>query len=149
VTVTGSAYRGAMLTDADRALLSRPLHAYVATVAKPDRLPAPRPVWFDLTPEGDIQIFSTPTTARVARLRAVPRATAVVATPIGEPEHWVAVEGDVTLHDDGAGELAAKLAHRYWGEELDAAHAAVVDEWLRSELVRIVIHPTAVKRFAD
>lgn len=138
-----------MLTDADRALLSRPLHAFVATVAKPDRLPAPRPVWFDLTAEGDIQLFSSPSTARVARLRAVPRATAVVAAPTGEPERWVAVEGDVTLHSDGALELAETLAHRYWGDELAPEHQAVLDEWRGLEWVRIVIHPTAVKRSAD
>lgn len=136
-----------MFTEADRALLSRPLHAFVATVPRPDALPAPRPVWFELTPEEDIELFSFASTPRAVRLRADPRMSVVVAAPVGEPEAWVAIDGDASLHDDGAFDLAERLAYRYWGADL-SGHPGVLDEWRRTALVRIAIRPTAVSRSA-
>ncbi|GAA0572525.1 pyridoxamine 5'-phosphate oxidase family protein [Paractinoplanes ferrugineus] len=135
-----------MLRDDDLVLLSRPLHAFLTVAPRDDRWPAPRPVWFGVSAEGNLEMFSDPGAPKVARLREQPRASVVVAAPTGEPEHWVAVEGPVTLHDDGA-DLAARLADRYY-DMTDPAHRELVAEWRAGGMVRIVLHPEKVNRFA-
>lgn len=111
-----------------------------------DRWPAPRPVWFELTSEGEVQIFSFASTPRVARLREHPRASIVVAAPVGEAEQWVSLEGPAAIHDDGAFELAERLAARYYADEPDKL--AVLEEWRDAGLVRIVITPDRVQRYS-
>lgn len=136
-----------MLIDADLALLRRPLHAFVSTVARLGQLPAPRPVWFELADDGQIGLFSFASTPRVAQLRIDPRLGIIVAAPTGEPEAWVAIDGEATLHADGAFELAERLARRYWGDDL-VGKANTLDAWRRAELIRIAVRPTAVRRSA-
>lgn len=59
----------------------------------------------------------------------------------------MSVTSRVTVEEDGAGDLAARLAGRYW--DLDNPDLkAVVDQWLVSDLVRIVITPDKVARYA-
>lgn len=135
-----------MITDDDRRLLIRPLLAMITVAPKGDRWPAPRPVWFEVTDAGDIQIFSFANSPRVDRLREQPRASVVVAAPVGEPEHWVALEGSVEMTPDGAFDLATRLGAHYWGEDAPA-NQHLLDEWGESELVRIVVHPERVQRF--
>src|SRR5688572_16774558 len=136
-----------MFRDEDRTLLARPLYAFLTVAPREDRWPAPRPVWFELTGDGDLQMFSVPDAPKLDRLRARPRASVVVAAPPGEPEHWVAVEGTVTLHDDGGADLAARLADRYW-DKTDATRRQVVDDWRSGGVVRIVVHPEVVNRLS-
>jgi hypothetical protein len=52
-----------------------------------------------------------------------PRASIVVAAPVGEVERWVSVAGRATVEPDGAHDLA--------------------EDW-----VRVVIHPQSVSRYA-
>jgi len=138
-----------MFRDEDRALLARPLYAFLTVAPVGDRWPAPRPVWFEMTSDGDLQLFSLPDAPKVDRLRERPRASVVVAAPPGEPEHWVAVEGRVTLHDDGGSELAVRLAERYWDlSDPNPEHQQLLDEYRTGDLVRIVVHPERVNRFA-
>ena len=134
-----------MFTDDDRALLSRPLHAFLTVAPRGDRWPAPRPVWFELGEDGTVQMFSDPSAPKLARLREQPRASVVVAAPVGEPEHWVSIEGSVTLHDEGGAELGARLAERYY-DMGDPKHRELVDSWLASGMTRIVLHPERVNR---
>ncbi|MGH8967522.1 MAG: pyridoxamine 5'-phosphate oxidase family protein, partial [Actinomycetes bacterium] len=76
------------LTTEDLEFLRRPLHGFLSVAAGP--VPAqPRPVWFEATDEGTIQLFTGPATLKVRRLRRDPRASIVVAAPVGEPERWV------------------------------------------------------------
>src|SRR5690606_1988629 len=84
------------------------------TVAAGPTPPQPRPVWFELADDGTVQLFTGPGTLKVRRLREDPRASIVVAAPVGEREHWVAVSGPVTVEHDGGHDLAARLAARYW-----------------------------------
>ncbi|MBM2614734.1 pyridoxamine 5'-phosphate oxidase family protein [Actinoplanes sp. LDG1-06] len=135
-----------MLSDDDLALLSRPLYAFLTVAPGAGRWPAPRPVWFGLSAGNDIEMFSDPGAPKVQRLRDEPRASVVVAAPAGEPEHWVSVEGEVTLHDDGA-DLAARLADRYY-DMTDPAHQQLLASWQASGMVRIVLRPLRVNRFA-
>ena len=128
-----------MFTERDLEVLTRPLFAMITAIPDAGGIPAPRPVWFEVA--GDtVQIFSLTSSPRVRRLESDPRASIVVSAPMGEPEHWVAVEGAVTVTTDGAHELADRLSARY--REPDK-----LDDWSGMDLVRIVLTPTKVRRF--
>ena len=136
-----------MFRDEDLTLLTRPLYAFLTVAPHGDRRPAPRPVWFEVTDQGDLQMFSVPEAPKLDRLREQPRASVVVAAPAGEPEHWVSVEGPVTLHDDGGLELADRLAERYWNFS-DPNHEKWLAEWRTGGVVRLVLHVEKVNRFS-
>jgi hypothetical protein len=130
------------LTPDDLEFLRRPLHGFL-TVAGAQ----PRPVWFEATDDGTIQLFSEPDAPKVRRVRRDPRASIVVASPVGERERWVSVEGRVSVEPDGAHELAARLAARYWNLD-DPVRAADLETTLKADQVRLVIHPETVRRAA-
>ncbi|AGZ40246.1 pyridoxamine 5'-phosphate oxidase family protein [Actinoplanes friuliensis] len=136
-----------MFRDGDLELLGRPLYAFLTVAPKGERWPAPRPVWFEVTTEGDLQMFSLPDSPKVDRLRENPRASVVVSAPTGEPEHWVSVEGTVTLHDDGGPELTTRLAGRYWDVD-DPKIQKLLQEWRDGGVVRLVLHPEKVSRYS-
>ncbi|MFI2364593.1 pyridoxamine 5'-phosphate oxidase family protein [Promicromonospora sp. NPDC019610] len=136
----------ASLTADDLELLRRPLYGYLSVAAGP--VPAqPRPVWFEATADGTIELFTGPNTLKVRRLSSDPRASLVVAAPVGERERWVSVAGRVTVEHEGAHDLARRLASRYW-DLTDPVRAAQLAEILAEEQVRLVIHPDSVSRFA-
>ncbi|MFS0704385.1 pyridoxamine 5'-phosphate oxidase family protein [Cellulomonas sp. 179-A 9B4 NHS] len=132
------------LTEADRELLRRPLHGFF-TVASGPVPPQPRPVWFELADDGTLQLFTGPDALKVRHLRRDPRASMVVAAPVGEREHWVAVSGPVTIEPEGAHELAARLAARYWDLD-DPVRARDLEGLLAEDYVRLVLHPEQVRR---
>jgi nitroimidazol reductase NimA-like FMN-containing flavoprotein (pyridoxamine 5'-phosphate oxidase superfamily) len=133
------------LTAEDLEFLRRPLHGFLSVAAGP--VPAqPRPVWFEATADGTIQLFTGPDTLKVRRLRRDPRASIVVAAPAGERERWVSVAGRTTVEPDGAHDLAARLAARYW-DLGDPVRAGDLAEILAEDQVRIVIHPETVRRY--
>jgi nitroimidazol reductase NimA-like FMN-containing flavoprotein (pyridoxamine 5'-phosphate oxidase superfamily) len=134
------------LTPEDRDFLARPLHGFLS-VAAGALPPQPRPVWFEATAEGTIQSFTGPDSVRVRRLRRDPRASIVVAAPTGERERWVSVAGRATVETDGAHDLAARLAARYWDLE-DPVRAGQLAEILADDWVRVVLEPDDVRRFA-
>jgi hypothetical protein len=63
----------AALTDADRALLDRPLYGLLTIPPGAVRLPAPRPVWFEVTASGDVQLFSGADALEIRRLEGDPQ----------------------------------------------------------------------------
>ena len=133
------------LTTEDLEFLSRPLYGFLSVAAGP--VPAqPRPVWFEATAEGTIQLFTGPDSLKVRRLRRDPRASIVVAAPVGERERWVSVAGRTTLEPDGAHDLCARLAARYWDLD-DPTRADDLAEILATDQVRLVIHPETVSRY--
>jgi general stress protein 26 len=130
------------LTAEDLEFLQRPLHGFLSVAAGP--IPAqPRPVWFEATAEGTVQLFTGPDTLKVRRLRRDPRASIVVAAPVGERERWVSIAGSVTVELDGAHDLAS----RYWDLD-DPIRAADLAGILAEDQVRLVIHPETVNRYA-
>ncbi|NEW73524.1 pyridoxamine 5'-phosphate oxidase family protein [Streptomyces rhizosphaericus] len=133
------------LTAQDLEFLRRPLHGFLS-VAEGPVPPQPRPVWFEATGEGTIQLFTAPDSLKVRRLRRDPRASIVVAAPVGERERWLAVAGRVSVESDGAHELCARLAARYWDLD-DPARANDLAEILATEQIRLVIHPETVSRY--
>jgi hypothetical protein len=68
------------LTAQDLEFLQRSLYGFVSVAAGPVP-PKPRPVWFEATAEGTIQLFTGPDTVKVRRLRRDPRASIVIAAP--------------------------------------------------------------------
>ncbi len=136
----------ASLTAGDLEFLQRPLYGFFSVAAGP-RPPQPRPVWFEATEAGTIQLFTGPDTVKVRRLKDDPRASLVVAAPVGERERWVSVAGRTSVESDGAHDLAARLAARYW--DLDnPGRAKDLAEILAEEQVRLVLHPDKVSRFS-
>jgi general stress protein 26 len=134
------------LTADDLEFLERPLHGFL-TVAQGPQPPQPRPVWFEATADGTIQFFTAPDSLKIRRLRRDPRASIVVAAPVGERERWVSVAGRTTVETDGAHDLCSRLAARYWHLD-DPVRAADLAAILADDQVRVVIHPEAVHRYA-
>ncbi|OLT05530.1 pyridoxamine 5'-phosphate oxidase [Pseudonocardia sp. CNS-004] len=132
------------LTAEDVEFLRRPLHGFLTMAAGPTP-PQPRPVWFEVTDEGTVQLFTGPGTAKIRRLRRDPRASLVVAAPVGEQERWVSVAGPATVEPDGGHDLAARLAARYWDLD-DPARADDLAGIMADEYVRLVIRPETVNR---
>ncbi|RLK61999.1 pyridoxamine 5'-phosphate oxidase family protein [Actinokineospora cianjurensis] len=134
------------LTADDLEFLQRPLHGLLSVAAGP--VPAqPRPVWFEATTDSTIQLFTGPETLKVRRLRRDPRASLVVAAPVGERERWISIAGTVTIDPDGAHDLAARLAARYWDLD-DPTRATDLAALLAEDQVRLVLHPETIHRFA-
>ena len=95
----------ASLTTEDLEFLARPLHGFLS-VAGGTQPPQPRPIWFEATSEGTVQFFTEPGSLKVRRLGRDPRASLVVAAPVGERERWISVAGRTTVETDGAHDLA-------------------------------------------
>jgi hypothetical protein len=133
------------LTAQDLEFLRRPLHGFLSVAAGP-LPPQPRPVWFEATAEGTIQLFTDPDSLKVRRLRRDSRASIVVAAPVDERERWLSVAGTTTVEPDGAHDLAARLAARYWDLD-DPTRADDLAEILAADQVRLVIHPETVSRY--
>ncbi|GAB7071024.1 pyridoxamine 5'-phosphate oxidase family protein [Mycobacterium hodleri] len=134
------------LTEDDLAFLRRPLYGFLSVAVGP-RPPQPRPVWFEVTDRGTVELFTGPDTVKIRRLRRDPRASLVVAAPVGERERWTSVAGHTEVAADGAHELAARLAARYW-DLADPARAADLADLLAHDQVRLIIHPDSVSRYA-
>jgi Pyridoxamine 5'-phosphate oxidase len=105
-------------------------------------------VWFEATAEGTIQLFTGPDTLKVRRLRRDPRASIIVAAPVGERERWVSVAGRTTMETDGAHNLIRRLFARYRNLD-DPARADELAGMLAADWVRVVIHPEAVSRYIN
>ncbi|GLY71115.1 pyridoxamine 5'-phosphate oxidase family protein [Amycolatopsis taiwanensis] len=133
------------LTTEDLEFLRRPLHGFLSVAGAP-LPPQPRPVWFEVTAEGTIHLFTEPDSLKVRRLRRDPRASIVVAAPVGEHERWLSVAGRTTVEPDGAHDLAARLGARYWDLD-DPVRAADLAGIMAADMVRVVIHPEAVSRY--
>ncbi|SER72728.1 pyridoxamine 5'-phosphate oxidase family protein [Lentzea albida] len=130
----------------DLEFLRRPLHGFLSVAAGP--VPAqPRPVWFEATAAGTIELFTAPDSLKVRRLRRDPRASLVVAAPVAERERWVSVAGRVEVETTGAHDLAERLAARYW-DLGDPSRAGDLAEILDADQVRLVLHPEEVRRFS-
>ena len=136
----------ASLITEDLEFLARPLHGFLS-VAGGTQPPQPRPIWFEAPAEGAVQFFTEPGSLKMRRLARDPRASLVVAAPVGERERWISVAGPTTVETDGAPDLASRLAARYW-DLGDPARAAGLAGILATELTRVVIHPEAVNRYA-
>jgi len=71
------------------------------------------PVWFEWTGT-KVQMFAGKETPKIDRIKRDPNASVLVTNAVGEREAWVAFDGPVDVGDEGAIELATRLADRYW-----------------------------------
>jgi nitroimidazol reductase NimA-like FMN-containing flavoprotein (pyridoxamine 5'-phosphate oxidase superfamily) len=145
-TDTTLALGATSLTEDDLSFLRRPLYGFLSVASGP-RPPQPRPVWFAATDHGTVELFTGPDTLKIRRLRRDPRASLVVAAPVGERERWMSIAGHTEVAADGAHELAARLAARYWDLD-DPTRAADLADILAHDQVRLVIHAQSVSRYA-
>lgn len=140
----------AVLNDHDLEFLGRPLFGFISTAAGPQP-PQPRPVWFEATIDRTIQLFTAPDSLKARRLHRDPRASILVATPVGERERWISIAGRTTIEPlgpDEARDLCSRLAARYWQID-EQARSAAVAVLLAVDQVRVVIHPETVHRFTN
>ncbi len=138
----------AAMTDAARdAFLAEPKIAALSTTSS-DGPPLSVPIWFEWA--GDrARFFTSVDSPKMRRIGRDPRVSLLVANPAGAPEQWVLIEGSVEVHDDGAFDLAERLAHGYWDMD-DAAHAQTVADWrATSDSWRLLeIVPTRIRSSA-
>ncbi|MEV0951891.1 pyridoxamine 5'-phosphate oxidase family protein [Promicromonospora sp. NPDC050249] len=134
------------LTAEDLEFLARSLHGFLS-VAGGTQPPQPRPVWFEVTAEGTVEFITEPGSLKLRRLARDPRASLVVAAPVGERERWISVAGRTTVETAGAHDLSSRLAARYW-DLTDPTRAADLAGILATEQLRVVIHPETVHRYA-
>lgn len=107
----------------------------------------PRPVRFEATADGTVRFFTAPDSLKVRRLLRDPRASLVVAAPVGERERWVSVAGRAVVEAAGGHELCSRLAARYWDLD-DPVRAADLAAMLAEDQVRVVVHADDVRRTA-
>jgi nitroimidazol reductase NimA-like FMN-containing flavoprotein (pyridoxamine 5'-phosphate oxidase superfamily) len=92
-----------------------------------DGTPVGVPIWFDWDGEV-IRFFSTKTSQKIKRLTRHSHASLLVTNNVGEPEAWVAFDGEVSVHQSGGIELAEKLAAAYW-DLTDQKYAERLASW--------------------
>ncbi len=116
--------------DAERdAFLAEPRQAILITHRK-DKAPIGVPVWFEWTGE-KVLMFADKNTAKVRRIKNDPRASVLVTNHLGEKERWVAFDGTIEISQDGAFDLAGRLAPRYW-DLSDPDRKATFDLWTQA-----------------
>ncbi len=105
------------------------------------------PVWFEWD-GSQARIFTTPTSRKMRRLARDPRASLLISNEVGQPEYWVAIDGKVEIREEGAAELAKRLADRYW-DMSDEEHRKTVDMWVKDgDRLRVLeITPTNVRTY--
>jgi PPOX class probable F420-dependent enzyme len=112
----------------------------------PDGSPAVVPVWYEWDGK-HAWVFTGRESEKVARISADPRVALSVEEPVGVPEAWVAIEGAASVEQQGAIDLAKRLAQRYYDSE-KAARA--IEQWERfaDRLVVLKITPRRIRSSA-
>ncbi len=119
----------------------------VLSTLRDDGAPISVPVWFEWD-GSHARMFTTASSRKVERLARDARASLLVAARIDEPEAWVAIDGRIDILEEGATDLAERLAERYWDLD-DPDKRATVDTWRRAAAVLRVLEliPTAVRSY--
>ena len=119
----------------------------VLSTLRDDGAPISVPVWFEWD-GSHARMFTTASSRKVERLAQDARASLLVAARIDEPEAWVAIDGRIEIREEGAGDLAVRLAGRYWDLD-DPDKRATVDTWRRAAAVLRLLEltPTAIRSY--
>jgi hypothetical protein len=109
--------------------------------------PVAVPVWFEWDGRR-AEMFTSGLAPKVRRLANDPRASLLVARAAGEKEEWVSVDGSIEIHEEGALELAERLAARYW-DLGDADHRATLELWRKAAgvLRRLELVPERIRSY--
>lgn len=119
----------------------------VLSTLRDDGAPIAVPVWFEWD-GSHARMFTTASSGKVERLARDARASLLVAARIDEPEAWVAFDGRIEILEEGAGDLAERLAAKYWDLD-DPDKRATVDMWRGAAAVLRLLDltPTAVRSY--
>lgn len=112
--------------------------------------PAPTgvPVWFDWDGEC-VRMFASRTSPKVAHLTDNPNISVLITNNVGEPEGWVAFDGQVRIGDFAADDWQAlidRVAPRYW-DLADPGYRNEIDGWRASPevFVSLELIPDAIR----
>ncbi len=121
----------------------------VLTYLREDGGPIAVPLWFEWD-GGRARFFSSVDSPKMKRFERDGRISLLVPNRPDEVEAWVAIDGTVSVHEDGALALAERLAARYWGDD-DPAHQETLELWRKAEaaLRRVEIEPTRIRSWVD
>ena len=135
-----------MNDEAREAFLAETRLGMLSTL-RDDGAPIAVPVWFEWDGR-HARRFTTAGPGKVERLARDARASLLVAARLDEPEAWVAIDGSIDVLEEGAAELAERLAKRYWDLD-DPDKRATVATWRRAAaMLRLLdLSPTAVRSY--
>lgn len=135
------------LTDAARDAFLTETRIGILSTAGEDGWPISVPVWFEWD-KSHARVFTSAASPKVGRLERDPRVSLLVVNNVGEQEYWVAIEGQVEIREEGAAELAKRLAERYW-DLTDEDHKKTVEMWVaESASLRLLeIVPTQIRSY--
>jgi PPOX class probable F420-dependent enzyme len=134
------------MTPAERDAFLRETRIAKLATLRADGSPTIVPVWFEW--DGDTAaIFTGRQSPKVQRIERDPRVALSVEEGVGAAEAWVTIEGKAELEAEGAFELAARLAVRYYEEP---RRSEAVERWRKwtANLVIIRIRPRRIRSSA-
>ena len=135
------------MTDAARDAFLAATRIGILSSAGGDGWPISVPVWFEW--DGSrARVFTSAGSPKVDRLERDPRVSLLVVNNVGEQEYWVAIDGQVEVREEGAAELAKRLANRYW-DMTNEDHKKTVDMWVAegATLRLLEIVPTRIRTY--
>ena len=100
------------MSEANHPLLERARIGILISNRK-DGSPIGVPVWFEWDGETR-RCFADRTSQKITRLRRNPRASLLVTNDVGEPDQWIAFDGDFAITDKAGIEVAERIAAGYW-----------------------------------
>ena len=136
------------MTDAARDAFLAATRIGILSSAGGDGWPISVPVWFEW--DGPhARVFTSAGSPKVDRLERDPRVSLLVVNNVGEQEYWVAIDGQVEVREEGAAELAKRLADRYW-DMTNEEHKMTVDMWVAegATLRLLEIVPTRIRTYS-
>ena len=112
------------------------------------RGPTGVPVWFDWD-GATVRMFASRTSPKVRQLQSDPAISVLVTNHVGEPEGWVAFDGDMEIGDFDAAEWAAlidRVAPRYW-DLSNPDYRTTIDQWRSSPeaFVSLTLQPEKIR----
>lgn len=135
------------ITDEARDAFLAETRIGILSTAGEDGWPISVPVWFEWD-GSHARVFTSASSPKVSRLERDPRVSLLVVNNVGEQEYWVAIDGEVEVREEGAAELAKRLADRYW-DMTDEEHRKTVDMWAAegATLRLLEIVPTRIRTY--
>ncbi len=131
-------------TAVDESFMARPrIGTFISS--RDSQAPFGVPVWFDWN-GSQIQLFSARDAYKIHCLQAGRAMTLLAHNLPDEPERWFSFEGRPEIRDDGAFELAERLAARYW-DLTQPGHLKMLETWQahRDALCRVVLTPETIR----
>ena len=106
------------------------------------------PVWFDWD-GSTVRMFAGRTSPKVKRLLDNPHISVLVTNKVGEPEAWVAFDGEAVISDFEPNDWTAlldRVAPRYW-DLSDDAYAQEIEGWRAAPeaFVSIELQPAKIR----